>query len=77
MFQNTYNVPEELVGIYTTEVPTEALRKIGEIANEVVEKYNPNRPLPEVWPQFIEVEKILSCQRRSCQEGTRCSGKSF
>ena len=48
--------PEELVGFYTTEVSVENLRKIGEIANEVVEKYNPNRPLPDVWPQFIEAE---------------------
>ena len=48
--------PKELVGFYTTEVSVENLRKIGEIANEVVERFNPNRPLPDVWPQFIEAE---------------------
>ena len=69
--------PEELVGIYTTEVPTEALRKIGEIANEVVEKYNPNRPLPEVWPQFIEVEKYYHANADPAKKGLGVAANRF
>ena len=33
--------------------------KLESIAEEVMEKWNPSRPLPEVWPQFIERRKRL------------------
>ena len=69
--------PEELVGIYTTEVSIEALRKIGEIANEVVEKYNPNRPLPEVWPQFIEAEKYYHANADPAKKGLGVAANRF
>ena len=69
--------PKELVGIYTTEVPTEAVRKIGEIANEVVEKYNPNRPLPEVWQQFIEVEKYYHANADPIKKGLGVAANRF
>ena len=69
--------PEELVGIYTTEVSIEALRKIGEIANEVVEKYNPNRPLPEVWPQFIEADKYYHANADPTKKGLGVAANRF
>ena len=48
--------PEELVGRYAGDLSTDEKFKIYQIYQEVVEKYNPNRPLSEVWPQFIEAE---------------------
>ena len=49
--------PEAFIGLYGDEVPTEAVDQMRQIADEVIGKYNPNRPLPDVWPQFIEEEK--------------------
>ena len=49
--------PEEFVGLYITEVPTEVVNQMRKIADEVIEKYNPNRPLPDIWPQFTATEK--------------------
>lgn len=69
--------PKELIGFYTTEVSTEALRKIGEIANEVVEKYNPNRPLPEVWSEFIEVEKYYHANADPIKKGLGVAANRF
>ena len=48
--------PEELVGRYAKNLSIDEKLKIYQIYQEVVEKYNPNRPLSEVWPQFIEAE---------------------
>ena len=46
---------------YTAEYPEppyeEALRFVN-IIKEIVRDYNPERPIAEVWPQFIEAEKI-------------------
>ena len=49
--------PEELIGIYARGLPTEELLKIYNIQIEVMANYNPNRPLAEVWPQFMEAER--------------------
>lgn len=49
--------PEELIGLYAKEMSAEDLRKLQVIAVEVVEKYNPNRPIAEVWPQYIASER--------------------
>ncbi|MYB65666.1 hypothetical protein F4083_10945 [Candidatus Poribacteria bacterium] len=69
--------PEELVGFYTTEVSVENLRKIGEIANEVVERYNPNRPLPDVWPQFIEAEIYYHANADPAKKGLGVAANRF
>ncbi len=69
--------PKELVGFYTTEVPVENLRKIGEIANEVVERYNPNRPLPDVWPQFIEAEIYYHANADPVKKGLGVAANRF
>ncbi|MYG08678.1 hypothetical protein F4167_19105 [Candidatus Poribacteria bacterium] len=49
--------PENLIGVYARELPTEELLKIYNIQLEVMANYNPNRRLAEVWPQFIEEER--------------------
>jgi hypothetical protein len=48
--------PEELIGVYARGLPTEELLKIYNIQLEVMANYNPNRPIAEVWPQFIQAE---------------------
>ena len=52
--------PKEFVGVYTTDV--EDLSKIHHLtaprAFEILTKYNPNRPLTEVWPEYIEAERF-------------------
>lgn len=50
--------PQEWIGVYSQGLSVEDLLKIKAIADEVVAKYNPNRPLADVWPQFIESEKF-------------------
>lgn len=49
--------PEELIGVYARGLPREELLKIYNIQLEVMANYNPNRPLTEVWPQFIKAER--------------------
>ncbi len=48
--------PAKWVGAYQSEVPEEALILAVDIAAEVIDKYNPNRPLPDIWPRYIEAE---------------------
>ena len=52
--------PKEIVGVYTTEVEdlSEIHRLTAPIAVEILTKYNPNRPLTEVWPEYIETERF-------------------
>lgn len=56
--------PPELVGIYDIrienrpfEVDPETFERIHQARLEILEKWNPNRPLTEVWPLFIAAEK--------------------
>lgn len=47
--------PPELIGAYS--VSPEAAKGFQAVGLEILEKWNPNRPLTEVWPAFIEMEK--------------------
>ena len=57
--------PPELVGIYDVgtfydtglELEPEIFQRIDQARLEILEKWNPNRPLTEVWPLFIAAEK--------------------
>ena len=52
--------PQEYIGVYlwaTGEYQT-VVEKIKPIGIEVMEQYNPNRPIHEVWPRFIDDEKF-------------------
>ncbi|MCY3553489.1 MAG: hypothetical protein OXH39_23780, partial [Candidatus Poribacteria bacterium] len=49
--------PPELIEVYAAELDPEMRERIYQITDEIVEKYNPNRPLTEVYPAFIEAEK--------------------
>ncbi|MCY3553490.1 MAG: hypothetical protein OXH39_23785 [Candidatus Poribacteria bacterium] len=56
--------PPEIVGIYDIrienrpfEVDPETFERIHQARREILEKWNPNRPLTEVWPLFIAAEK--------------------
>jgi len=49
--------PEHLIGVYARGLRREEHLKIYNIQLEVMANYNPNRPLAEVWPQFIEAER--------------------
>jgi len=53
-----------LVGIYDKvvlyrplELDPETIQRIHQVRLEILEKWNPNRPLTEVWGMFIEAEK--------------------
>jgi len=48
---------EEWIGTYMSEASTEALTSLRAIGFEVIEKYNPNRPIVDIWDTFIAAEK--------------------
>ena len=50
--------PEKWIGVYfwTTDEYNEVDQKMRQVYREVIEQYNPNRPIHEVWPRFIEDE---------------------
>jgi len=52
--------PIEYIGVYIwgTGEYEHMIERIKKIGYEVLEKYNPKRPIHEVWPQFIEDEKF-------------------
>ncbi len=49
--------PEEWIGTYLSDLPPEAATQMQKIAAEVIDRYNPNRPLADVWDPYIEAEK--------------------
>ena len=49
--------PPELIEVYTAELDPEMRERIYQITDEILEKYNPNRPLTEVWDAFMAAEK--------------------
>lgn len=49
--------PPELINVYAAELDPEMRERVYRITDEILEKYNPNRPLPEVWVAFIERER--------------------
>ena len=50
--------PEKWIGDYlwANGEWAAAKQKINQVADEVIAQYNPNRPIHEVWPRFIEDE---------------------
>ena len=49
--------PPEFIDVYRKEDEDNFIQRLMPIYYETQEKWNPNRPLTEVWPVFIEVEK--------------------
>ncbi len=49
--------PPELIDVYAVELDPEMRERIYQITDEIVEKWNPNRPLTEVYPAFMAAEK--------------------
>ena len=49
--------PPELIDVYTSEISQEDREKMYPIGTEIIEKWNPNRPLTEVWAAHIEAQK--------------------
>lgn len=52
--------PEQWIGLYSNEIkadPYEIASITGPRIDEILSKYNPKRPLTEVWPLFIAAEK--------------------
>ncbi len=50
--------PKKWIGVYAwaSGEYSEVDQKMRQIYREVIAKYNPNRPIHEVWPRFIEAE---------------------
>ena len=50
--------PEKWIGAYRWAISdwAAAVEKMRQIGDEVIAQYNPNRPIHEVWPRFIEAE---------------------
>ena len=48
---------EEWIGTYMSEASPEALASLRAIGFEVIEKYNPNRPIVDIWDTFMAAEK--------------------
>ena len=55
--------PEKWVGVYLSSLSESDLNEIqataDRVAEEIVEKHNPQRPLEEIWSAFIDAEKQL------------------
>ena len=52
--------PEKWIGVYAwaSGEYSEVDQKMRQIYREVMEKYNPKRPIHEVWPRFIDDERF-------------------
>ena len=49
--------PPEFIGAYARGLEPETIERLQQRGVEILEKWNPNRPLTEVWDAFIEAEK--------------------
>lgn len=49
--------PPDLIDVYAREVSPETIERLQQIGIEILDKWNPNRPLTEVYPAFIEAAK--------------------
>lgn len=52
--------PKEWIGIQFDESSDEVQAKLKAMVNEIIEEYNPNRPIAEIWHDFIEEEKFYN-----------------
>ena len=68
--------PPELIGVYMKTVPPEIRETLLKIGAEILEKYNPNRPLTEVYPAFIEAERWYHENADPERAGTMSQGAS-
>ncbi len=69
--------PPALIGVYMkTAPPLEIRETLLRIGAEVLEKYNPNRPLTEVYPAFIEAEKWYHANADPERAGIMSQGAS-
>ena len=64
--------PEKWIGVYLTEITGSEAHEIDAhtrmVGREIVDNYNPKRPLSEVWPSFIEDTKDLLSQSEAVLE---------
>ena len=49
--------PPELIEVYAAELDPETSNRLHQIGREIMDNYNPNRPLTEVYPAFMAAEK--------------------
>ena len=49
--------PPDLIGVYSVELEPGIRERMYQLTGEILEQWNPNRPLTEVYPAFIEVER--------------------
>ncbi|MCY3722024.1 MAG: hypothetical protein OXG97_07365 [Candidatus Poribacteria bacterium] len=49
--------PSEWIGAYFKEIEPETIQRLQQIGVEIIDQWNPNRPLTEVYPAFIEADK--------------------
>ena len=58
--------PEKWIGVYLTDLSESELFEVMDhtdaVASEIIQNYNPNRPLADIWPRYIEAEKDLLSQ---------------
>ena len=58
--------PEKGIGFYIVDLSDEDKQELAahwnKVINEVMANYNLNRPLAELWPQFIELERQYKAQ---------------
>ena len=55
--------PEKWVGVYQTDLSNTEIfdveAHVDQVAQEIVDKHNPNRSMSEVWPLYIEAQREL------------------
>lgn len=68
-FPDYLKCPEKWIGVYLSTIfegnsgeYAEVEQQIHNVARKIIASHNPNRPLAEVWPRFIETEKQLHAQ---------------
>ena len=62
-FPEHLKCPEKWVGVYLADLSESELFEVvahaDAVAREIAQNHNPNRPLSEIWPRYIEAEKEL------------------
>lgn len=72
--------PEKWVGVYISAIDedeakfAEGQQHMLAVAREIIANHNPNRSLAEVWPLFIEEEKLLHAQSEDAGKFTLSIG---
>ncbi len=50
--------PQKWIGVYRADVSEAEIETFEAILFEIIETYNPKRPIADIWPKFIESEKF-------------------